>query len=160
MSLNHELSDLFRTFAAIMEIKGEPVFKAIAFSKVSRILESLTVDLKEACEKGTLKEIEGFGASSCRIIEEYIKTGNSADCDAGAQSGAAGLIPMLGMPGLGPKTIRLFWKERGITSIDELSRALESGSLSGLKGIGDKKLESIKQGLEMRQQASQRMGIG
>src|SRR5947207_941388 len=72
MSLNHELSDLFRNFAAILEIKGEPVFKAIAFSKVSRILKDMTFDIRQACEEGTLKEIEGLGASSCRIIEQYI----------------------------------------------------------------------------------------
>jgi DNA polymerase/3'-5' exonuclease PolX len=52
MALNHDLSDLFRTMAAIMEIKGEPVFKAIAFSKVSRILGDMTIDLREAVEKG------------------------------------------------------------------------------------------------------------
>lgn len=160
MSLNQDLSDLFRTFAAIMEIKGEAVFKAIAFSKVSRILESLTLDLKDAVEKGTLKEIEGFGASTCRIIEEYVKTGKSTEFEDAAQSVPPGLLPMLSIPGLGPKTIRLFWQERGITSIDELAKAIETGKLDGLKGIGDKKIESIKQGLEMRQQAAQRMGIG
>ena len=36
MSLNHELSNLFSTMAALMEIKGESVFKAIAFSKSTR----------------------------------------------------------------------------------------------------------------------------
>lgn len=160
MSLNQELSDLFRTFAALMEIKGEAVFKAIAFSKVSRILESTTVDIRDACEKGTLKQIEGFGASSCRIIEEYVKTGKSTEFEEVAQSVPPGLLQMLSIPGLGPKTISLFWKQRGITSIDELAKAIETGKLDGLKGIGEKKIESIKQGLEMRQQASQRMGIG
>lgn len=160
MALNQELSDLFRTFAAIMEIKGEAVFKAIAFSKVSRILESLTVDLKEAVEKGTLKQIEGFGPSSCRIIEEYVKTGKSTEFQEVSQSVPPGLLPMLSIPGLGPKTIRLFWQEREITSIDELAKAIDSGKLDGLKGIGDKKIESIKQGLAMREQAAQRMGIG
>jgi DNA polymerase (family X) len=46
MSLNHDLSDLFKTFAAIMEIKGESSFKAIAFSKVSRILKDMTFDVR------------------------------------------------------------------------------------------------------------------
>ncbi|HEY7089644.1 MAG TPA: PHP domain-containing protein, partial [Tepidisphaeraceae bacterium] len=160
MSLNHELADLFRTFAAMLEIKGEPVFKAIAFSKVSRILNDMTFDIREACEKGTLDEIEGIGASSQRIIEEYCKTGHSSDYEHVYASIPPGLIPMLQIPGLGPKTIALFWKQRGITSIDELVKALDSGALNGLKGIGEKKLESIKQGIEMRSQAAQRMGIG
>ena len=53
-------------FAALMELKGESVFKAIAFSKVSRIIRDLTTDIRKACEDGTLKEIEGLGESSCR----------------------------------------------------------------------------------------------
>jgi DNA polymerase (family 10) len=160
MSLNHDLSDLFRTFAAIMEIKGEAVFKAIAFSKVSRIIGDMTFDLREAVEKGTLDQIEGIGASSRKIIEEYVKTGRSSDFDEVYASVPPGLIPMLGIPGLGPKTIALFWKQRGITSIDELIKAIDSGALAGLKGIGEKKLESIRQGIEMREQAAKRMGIG
>jgi DNA polymerase (family 10) len=160
MALNHDLSDLFRTMAAIMEIKGEPVFKAIAFSKVSRILGDMTIDLREAVEKDTLDQIEGVGASSRRIIEEFVRTGKSSDYDELYASVPPGLIPMLQIPGLGPKTIALFWKQRGITSIDELIKAIDSGALAGLKGIGEKKLESIKQGIAMREQAAKRMGIG
>ncbi|HVT88225.1 MAG TPA: DNA polymerase/3'-5' exonuclease PolX [Tepidisphaeraceae bacterium] len=160
MSLNQELSDLFRTFAAILEIKGEPVFKAIAFSKVSRILGDMSKDIREACQNGTLDQIEGIGASSQKIIEQYVTTGKSEDFDDIFSSIPPGLIPMLQIPGLGPKTISLFWKQRNITSCDELAKAIETGALAGLKGIGDKKIESIKEGIAMRAQASQRMGIG
>ncbi|HEY1922733.1 MAG TPA: DNA polymerase/3'-5' exonuclease PolX [Tepidisphaeraceae bacterium] len=159
MSLNTELSDLFRTFAALMDIKGESAFKAIAFSKVSRILKDMTIDLEEATRNGTLKDLEGIGPSSQRIIEQYIKTGSSKDFNEVAASVPAGLIPMLEIPGLGPKTISLLWKERKITSIDELTAAIEKGTLDGLKGIGDKKIEAIKQGIALRAQASGRVGI-
>ncbi|MGH7177706.1 MAG: DNA polymerase/3'-5' exonuclease PolX [Tepidisphaeraceae bacterium] len=159
MSLNHELSELFRSLAAIMEIKGESVFKAIAFSKVSRVLNDMTFDIKAAVENGTLDEIEGIGASSRKIIEEYVKTGRSGDYDDVAASVPPGLLPMLGIPSLGPKTIALLWKERKITSIEELVKAIDAGKLDGLKGIGDKKIQSIKEGIAMRSQAAQRMGI-
>ena len=69
MSLCSELSDLFRTMAALMDIKGESTFKAIAFSKVSRILKDMTLDLEEMCREGKLKELEGIGPSSQRIID-------------------------------------------------------------------------------------------
>src|SRR5208337_5555247 len=105
MSLNTELSDLFRTLAALMDIKGESPFKAIAFSKVSRILKDMTLDLREACRDGKLKELEGIGPSSQRIIEQYVTTGKSEDFEEVAASVPAGLIPMLDIPSLGPKTI-------------------------------------------------------
>lgn len=159
MSLNTDLSDLFRTLAALMDLKGESAFKAIAFSKVSRILKDMTLDLEEYCREGKLKEIEGIGPSSQRIIEQYIKTGRSEDFEEVAASVPAGLIPMLDIPSLGPKTIALLWKQRKITSLEELQAAIDHGKLDGLKGIGEKKIEAIKQGIALRSQASHRMGI-
>jgi DNA polymerase (family X) len=159
MSLNTDLSDLFRTFAALMDIKGESAFKAIAFSKVSRILKDMTIDLEEACRNGTLKDLEGIGPSSQRIIEQFIKTGSCKDFDEVAASVPAGLIPMLEIPGLGPKTISLLWKERKVTCVEELIAAIEKGTLDGLKGIGEKKIEAIRQGIAVRAQASGRVGI-
>lgn len=159
MSLNTDLADLFRTFAAIMEIKGESVFKAIAFSKVSRLLDNLTVDVKQLCEQGKIGEIEGIGPSSQRIIEQYVCEGRSKDFDEVAATVPPGLLPMLAIAGLGPKTIALLWKERKIESIDDLTRAIGGGKLEGIKGLGEKKIESIKQGLAMRAQAGARMGL-
>lgn len=160
MPLNQELSDLFRTFAAVMEIKGESTFKAIAFSKVSRILKDATFDVRKLCDEGTLEDVEGLGASSCRIITEYVKAGRSTDFEEAAASVPGGLLPLLDIPGLGPKTISLLWKQRGVTNLEELVKAIDGGALSGLKGIGDKKIESIKQGISLQSQAQQRMGIG
>jgi DNA polymerase (family 10) len=66
---------------------------------------------------------------------------------------------MLQIPSLGPKTISIFWRQRNITCLEELVKALDSGALAGLKGIGDKKLEAIKEGISMRTQAATRMGL-
>lgn len=159
MSLNSELSTLFRHMAQVMELKGETVFKVIAFQKVSRILEDPGIDIRAHCDAGTLREVEGIGASSCKVIDEYVKTGRSSDFDDLVASIPGGLIELLGIPGLGPKTINLFWKTKGITSLAELVKALDDGSLKGLKGIGDKKLDAIRQGIELKSAGQQRMGI-
>ena len=105
--------------------------------KVARILKDMTIDVKKCCEDGTLKEIEGIGDSSRRIIEQYVKEGRSTEYEDLASSVPDGLIPMLDIPSLGPKTIALLWKERGITSLDELVKAIDEGRLEGLKGIGE-----------------------
>src|SRR6476646_4104781 len=141
MPLNHDLSDLFERMAQLMEIKGENVFKCIAFHKVARALKDMTIDLRKCCDEGTLKEIEGIGDSSRKIIEQFIKEGRSTDYEELAGSVPAGLVPMLDIPSLGPKTIALFWKQRGVTTVDELKKALEEGKLDGLKGLGEKKLQ-------------------
>ncbi len=159
MSLNHDLSDLFHRMAAVMDLKGESAFKSIAFTRVSRVLKDLPADVRTLVEQGTLADVEGVGESSRRVIEEYVKTGRSTDYDELTASVPAGLIPMLDIPGLGPKTIALMWKERGITSTAGLTEAIASGKLDGLKGVGAKKIESIKQGIALLERSAGRIGI-
>ncbi len=64
MSLNSDLSDLFATLAAIMDIRGENPFKAISFSKTSRMIRDLPQDIKESFDKNTLGDLPGIGPGS------------------------------------------------------------------------------------------------
>src|SRR4051794_2524791 len=90
MSLNLELSGLFHNFSALMELKGESVFKVIAFQKVGRILKEMNIDLRKCIEEGKLCDIEGIGKGSQQIIEEYVQTGRSTVFDEVAASVPAG----------------------------------------------------------------------
>jgi len=159
MSLNSDLSNLFANLAAIMDIRGENPFKSVSFSKISRLLADLPFDIKTAFDKGELEDIEGIGEHSRKIITEYITTGHSSDYDEAITSIPPGLLEVIKIPGTGPKTAALLWKQRGITSIEDLVKAIDEGKLEGLKGIGEKKIEQIKSGIAMRSQAAQRMGI-
>jgi DNA polymerase (family X) len=160
MALNHELSDLFARMADIMDIRGENTFKVLAFRKVSRILRDLPGDIRTHVEEGTVDQIEGIGQHSARVIEEYVRTGRSTDHEELAASVPAGLMPLLHVEGLGPRTIALLWKKRNITSADELKKAIEQGALAGIKGIGQKKIDSMKQALESAARSASRLGIG
>src|SRR4051812_37324616 len=131
-----------------MELKGENTFKVIAFQKVSRIVREMNFDLRECLRNNTLCEIEGIGKASQQIIEEYISSGKSTVFEEVAASVPKGLVPLLSIEGLGPKTINLLWNQRGITSLDELIAALDSGALKTVKGLGEKKLKMIREGIE------------
>src|SRR3954468_19152102 len=148
MSLNSELSELFATMSSLMELRGENVFKVIAFQKVSRIIRESNLDLKKCLEEGTLCEIEGIGKASQQIIEEYITSGKSSVYEEITASVPKGLVDLMHIEGLGPKTINMLWKERGITSLDLLIKSIDSGELAGIKGIGEKKIATIKAGIE------------
>jgi DNA polymerase (family 10) len=159
MSLNAALSKLFRTAAAVMEIKGEAVFKAIAFQKISRLLDDNAFDAQRAVEDGSIAQTEGVGKASRKIIEDYVRTGTSTDMEELIASVPPGLLEMMAIPSLGPKTISLLWKERGITSVGELSAAIDGGKLDGLKGIGPKKIASLKEGIAILATAAGRKGL-
>jgi DNA polymerase (family 10) len=90
MSLNQQLSELFHSLAALMELRGDNQFKVIAFQKVSRIIRESNLDFKKCMEEGTLCDIEGIGKGSQQIIEEFIQTGKSSVFDEVASSVPAG----------------------------------------------------------------------
>src|SRR4051794_14582600 len=166
MSLNQELSDLFASLAALMELKGENVFKVIAFQKVSRIIRESNIDFKKCMEEGKLCDVEGIGKASQQIIEEYISSGKSTVLEEISAEVPKGLVPLMSIEGLGPKTINLLWKERGITSLEAMEKALAEGTLAGVKGIGAKKIDTIKAGIESYKArgadgtVARRIGIG
>ena len=148
MSLNQQLAELFHSLAALMELRGENQFKVIAFQKVARVIAESNLDFRKCMEEGKLCDVEGIGKSSQQIIEEFINTGKSSVFEEIASTVPAGLVPLMSIDGLGPKTINLLWKERGVTSIEEMEKAIASGALAGVKGLGEKKIASIQKGIE------------
>jgi DNA polymerase (family 10) len=64
------------------------------------------------------------------------------------------------IPGMGPKTLSMLHKEKGINNLSQLEKALDDGSLLGLFGMGEKKVENIKRGIQLLKQSKGRMNLG
>jgi DNA polymerase (family 10) len=157
---NKELADLFEKMADILEFKGENPFKISAYRKASRIIGDLTQDIEECAEKGELKNIPGIGEGMAQKIEEYLKTGKISKFEEVKKGISDELIAIMDIPGMGPKTLSMLHKEKGISNFSQLEKALNDGSLLGLFGIGEKKIENIKRGIQLLKQSKGRMNLG
>jgi DNA polymerase (family 10) len=157
---NKELSDLFGKMADILEFKGENPFKITAYRKASRIIGDLTQDVEEIAEKGKLKEISGIGEGMAEKITEYLKSGKISKFEEVRKGVSDELIGIMAIPGIGPKTLSMLHKEKGIDNLSKLEKALENGSLLGLFGMGEKKIENIKRGIQLLKQSKGRMNLG
>ena len=93
-------------------------------------------------------------------IEEYLKTGKVSKFEEVKKGVSDELIAMMDIPGMGPKTLSMLHKEKGISNFSQLEKALEDGSLLGLFGIGEKKIENIKRGILLLKQSQGRMNLG
>lgn len=155
-----ELADLFEKMADILEFKSENPFKISAYRKASRILRDLTQDIEEVAGRGELKKIPGIGEGISQKIEEYLKTGKVSKFDEVRKGVSDELIAMMDIPGMGPKTLALIHKERGIGNLSQLEKVVEDGSLIGLPGMGEKKVENIKRGIQLLKQSKGRMNLG
>ena len=157
---NREIADLLEEMADILEFKGENPFKISAYRKASRIIGDLTQDIEEIAEQGKLKEIPGIGEGIAQKIVEYLKTGNISKFEEARKGVSDELIAMMDIPGMGPKTLSMLHRERGISNLSQLEKALGDGSLRGLFGIGEKKIENIKRGIQLLKQSKGRMNLG
>lgn len=156
---NARLSRIFQQMADVLEVLGANRFKVIAFQKAARVLGELTDDVAAMDDK-TLRSIDGIGKGMAERIEEFIKTGKLSEAADLAQEVPPGVVKMLDIPGLGPKTVSMLWREVGITSIEKLAKALDTGELEELKGFGKKKVENIRKNLAFAEQAGKRARIG
>jgi DNA polymerase (family 10) len=157
---NKELADLFEKMADILEFKGENPFKISAYRKASRIIGDLTEDIEEIAKQGELKNIPGIGEGMAQKILEYLKTGKISKFEEVRKGVSDELIAIMDIPGMGPKTLSMLHKEKGISNLSQLEKALEDGSLMDLFGMGEKKIENIKRGIQLLKQSKGRMNLG
>ena len=157
---NKELADLFEKMADILEFKGENPFKISAYRKASRIIGDLTQDIEDITESGKLKDVPGIGEGMAQKIMEYLKTGKVSKFEEVRKGVPDELIAIMDIPGMGPKTLSMLHKEKGISNLSQMEKAVEDGSLVGLPGIGEKKVENIKRGIQLLKQSKGRMNLG
>ena len=127
---NAVLSELFDQMADIMEILGEDRFRINSYRKVARVIGEMPTDVEVLLASGELANVPGVGRSRLAKIEEFVKTG-----EIKAHQELLGKIPpelltLLTVPGMGPKGVKAVYEKLKVTSIAELKRAIEDGSLA------------------------------
>lgn len=157
---NKEISALFEKMADLLEFKGENPFKVSAYRKAARIIGDLTRGIEEIFQSGELKTIPGVGEGIAKKISEYLETGTMAAYDELHEGISDELMGIMNIPGMGPKTLSLIHKEVGVKNMVDLKGALENGRLIGLPGMGEKKIENIKRGIELLARSRGRMNLG
>jgi len=146
MASNAQATEIFRTIADLLDLLGEQ-FKPEAYRRAARSIESLTEDLGAVAARHELRSIPGVGEAIAEKIEEYLSTGSIGYYERLKREVPAGLVELMRLPGLGPKTARRFWVELGVEGPAELRDAIAAGRLVGVKGFGEKKIEQIRAAL-------------
>lgn len=154
-----EIAAAFDRIADALEIKGESGFKVQAYRKAARILADMTEDVARVAAEGRLETAPGIGSGIARKVEEYLKTGGMARLREALSAVPAGLLELLEIPGLGGKTVRLMHEELGIKGLPDLKRIIADGTLARLRGMGDRKVDNIRRGIETRARVRERISI-
>ena len=156
---NQEIAHIFTGVADILEIRGENPFRIRAYRRAAQNIEGLAEDVT-GIHEAELKKIPGIGQDLADKIQEYIKTGHLVFYEKLKKEVPSGLVEMLHVPGLGPKTVKMLFEKIKIIAIDDLERLAKKGGLKGLPGIQKKTEDNILKGIAMIKRRTERSPIG
>lgn len=151
---------VFREIADLLEILDVEVYKVPSYRRAAQALEGLGRDLAEVRREGRLLDIPGIGPNLARKVEEILDTGTSALRDRLRAKIPEGLLELLAVPGVGPRTAGLLHRRLGVAGVEDLERALRTGALRSLPGWGERKVQTLEESLRRWQEASHRHLLG
>ena len=163
MNKNQELARIFDRMADALEFLGEIPFKVVAYRKAARVLEDLPEDIEEIYRKGgmaALMRLPGIGEGIAKKIAQYLDEGRIDRYEEVMKQVPQDLLDLMEVQGIGPRTLRLAYEKLGVRTKEDFKRVLEDGSLARLPGMGPKKIENIKKGLELYERMAQRIPLG
>jgi len=155
---NPTLSRLLSETGDLLEISGGDPFRIRSYRRAAEAVEQSTVDLAAVAEDtAKLLAVPGIGKGMASNIQAAVATGSFSLRDELLARYSASILDLLKLPGMGSETIALLWDAgvitspeaaEGISSIDQLSKAIDTGRLAGLPRMGEKQIEKLRKGIE------------
>ncbi len=157
---NFEVARQFELMADILELKGENPFRIRAYRRAAQNIESLSEEIEAVAREKRLEDIPGVGADLAGKIQEYLSTGKIKEIAAASKGIPRGVVELMNIPGVGPRTARLLHEREHITGIGQLEKLASKGGLRGLPGIQAKTEQNILKGIRLVRGGQERMPLG
>ena len=159
----NQVAKVLHQMGVLLELQGANVFRVRSYQNASRMLGTVTQDFEELVASGQLFEMKGIGKGLGSALSQAVLEGEwPEDWVDKHVSTPAGMIEMLGIPGLGPKRIKLMHDELGVDSVASLKEAAEENRIAPMKGFGAKSQQRMLDGIELlaRFRERRRLDIG
>jgi DNA polymerase (family 10) len=130
--------------ADLLALTGEEPFRARAYRRAARVLESLPdADLDRLLAQDRLTTLVGIGRGLARVIGDLARSGRSTTLEQVRGALPGGARELSRIPNLGLKKIRALHQALGVETIAELRAACEAGRVRTVKGMGEKTERAI-----------------
>jgi DNA polymerase (family 10) len=146
---NKIIAQLLTEISILVEVAGEQTYKARAYSRAARSIRNLGEDIQAVAERGELTDVPGIGQGIAKKIESYLETGSIDELERLRKKVPIKVAELEAIPGVGPKTIKLLYDELKIIDLDSLEKAARAGKIVDLKGMGEKTVNQILEGIEL-----------
>jgi DNA polymerase (family 10) len=155
---NTELAERFELLADMLELDGADAFRLAAYRRAASRIRESAVPVAQLAVDGKATRLSGIGSTIEGKIVEVAETGEMSALAKLRARLPPGLVDVMHVPGLGPKTARKLWSELGVESLDDLRAAAEQERLRGLPGLGAKTEEKVLKSLASPSRASAETG--
>jgi DNA polymerase (family X) len=145
---NRQLADTFDRIGDLLEIKGEVVYKVLAYRRAAESIRSLSRAVADLWREGEVRSIPGVGEAIAAKIDELMRTGKLDFFEKLKREVPVTLVEVLRVGDVGPKKAARFWKELGIKDLPALEAAARAGRLRNLPGMGERSEERILKSIE------------
>ena len=140
---NADLAERFEHLADLLELDGADAFRLSAYRRAAARIRESAAPVARLALDGTATQMPGIGGTIEAKIVELCETGDLKALQKLRDKIPEGLVQIMRVPGLGPKTARRLWQELGITTVEELRAAAEAQQLRDLSGLGPKTEERV-----------------
>jgi DNA polymerase (family 10) len=151
------MARVFREIGDMLEILGEVVYKSVAYRRVADAIERYPDDVAALVRAGAPPKLPGAGAAIGAKIAELAETGELAYHAKLRAQVPEGLLDILRVPGVGPRTVKQLHAELGIDSVEALRAAAADGQLRGLKGLSQRTEENVLAGIARLERVARRL---
>ena len=140
---NGDIAEAFEELASLYELDGAVVYRVVAYRNAAKAIREAGVSVEEMARQGRVEELSGVGKTIAEKIDALLETGSIPSADKLKAKIPAGLVEVTRIPGLGPKRARLLYDHLGVSSLEDLKRASEDGTLKDVPGFGQKAEENV-----------------
>jgi len=146
---NKTIARTLRLLGQLMELHEENPFKIKSIASAGFKIDKLPYPVSKK-QLSEIETLEGIGKSTASKIWELLQTGKISEIEDFYASTPPGIIEILSIKGLGPKKVRIIWKDLAIENLGELFYACNENRLIEAKGFGLKTQEEIKKAIEFK----------
>jgi DNA polymerase (family X) len=157
---NGVLARIFAESGDMMDLKGELVFKGVAYRRAADAIAHSGAGIAEAYRAGDPPRLPGVGKAINDKLAELADTGRLRFYERLRREIPPGLLDLVEVPGLGPRSIRELHQQLGISTLEDLERAARAGRIREVRGMGARTEERILEGLAARGRRSERLRLG
>jgi len=141
---NSEIASVLEEFAKLSELHEGNPFKIKALAAAAFQIDKNPIQLA-GLSLDEIGKVQGIGKSLAQSIYTLIHENSLPELEKLIEETPDGVREIMQIKGIGPKKVRLIWKDLGIENMGELLYACKENRLLHLKGFGEKTQNNVLQ---------------